>query len=331
MNVKIYNRQGVSARTRNWQQIEVAGEHPAMLGNSRVVQVLDEAALTAIAEGIRNLASQPNFDGILVDADHLSHDSAQRTEAYAWLMNADVRDGQLWGELEWTDLGAAAVHGGRYKYFSTEYDAGDLEDLGSGRVRPARLAGLALTNRPNNRGGRPITNRKGETSPEQNPTHTDEQHTMKNIAEKLGLPAEATEDQIVAEIGTIQNRARRADELESEAAAEEILNRHAGRIPEGQRDAWRAELVRNREGAERLIATLPEPAAEAKPSQGRPAITNRATAAVPGADRAHGEGDEGRAARQQAAILTIQNRDRCRYVDADRIARLENPALFAQG
>jgi phage I-like protein len=330
MNAKIYNRQAVAPRSRNWQQIEVAGEHAARLGEARVVQVLDEAALRAIAADIQGQARDPLFDGILVDADHLSHDADQRTEAYAWLMNAEVRDGQLWGELEWTDLGAAAVHGGRYKYFSTEYDAGDLEDLGSGRVRPARLAGLALTNRPNNKGGRPITNRKGETSPEQNPTQPAK--TMKNIAEKLGLPAEATEDEIVAEIGTIQNRARRAEELESEAAAEEILNRNAKRIPEGQRDAWKAELIRNREGAERLILTLPEAVtAEARPSEGRRAITNRATAGVPGAERAHGEGDETRAARQQAAILTIQNRDRCRYVDADRIARLENPALFAQG
>jgi phage I-like protein len=320
MNAKIYNRQAVAPRSRNWQQIEVAGEHPARLGDVRVLQVLDAAALTRIAEDIQAQARDPYFDGILVDADHLSHETDQRTEAYAWLMNADVRDGQLWGELEWTDLGASAVHGGRYKYFSTEYDAGDLEDLGSGRVRPSRLAGLALTNRPNNKGGRPITNRKAGDA-EQNPK--EEPNDMKSIAEKLGLPAEATEDDILAAIGTLMERADEAAAMKADTEAEEILNRHASRIPEGQREQWKGELLKNREGVEKLLSTLPE----AKAEEGtRPAITNRETAAVPDASRATGADD--REAQREAATQRIKNRDRIKYVEARTLAAREHPELF---
>jgi len=193
MNTQILNRESIAPRSSSWQQIEVVGDHPARLGDREVTQVIDGEAVAAMAREFRTRAADPDFDGVLVDADHLSHDSTQRTEAYAWLMNAEDREGQLWGLLEWTDLGARAVNGCTYKYFSTEYDAGDLTDLGGGRVRPKRLAGLALTNRPNNRGGRPITNRKAGEAEHTQPNKT----TMnKSALEKLGLDESATDEQV---------------------------------------------------------------------------------------------------------------------------------------
>jgi phage I-like protein len=319
MNTKILNRATIAPRSRSWQQIEVVGEHPARLGDRAVVQVIDADAIEAMAADIQQRANDPYFDGILVDADHLSLDPAHKTEAYAWLMNAEVREGQLWGELEWTGIGAKAVSTGDYKYFSTEYDAGDLEDLGSGKVRPSRLAGLALTNRPNNKGGRRITNRKAGDA-EQNPK--EEPNAMKSIAEKLGLPAEATEDDILAAIGTLMERADEAASMKADTEAEEILNRHASRIPEGQREQWKGELLKNREGVEKLLSTLPEAQAEGT----RPAITNRETAVVPDASRATGADD--REAQREAATQRIKNRDRIKYVEARVLAAREHPELF---
>ena len=51
------------------------------------------------------------------------------------------------------------MDGGDYRFFSTEYDLADMVNAGQGRARPMRLNGLTLTNAPNNKGGRPITNR----------------------------------------------------------------------------------------------------------------------------------------------------------------------------
>ena len=301
MNTQILNRESIAPRQSTWQQIEVKGEHPAMQGSKRVVQVIDDAAIERMNAEFRERAADPYFDGVLVDADHLKYDLSEKTEAYAWLMNTEVREGQLYGLLEWTDLGAGAVLNRRYKFFSTEYDARDLEDLGEGRVRPVRLAGLTLTNLPNNKGGKKITNRKAADA-----EHTQtKKKTMNKIIETLGLPAEATEDEIVSKLGAIMNRAKRADELETETEVEDILNRNEKRIPEGQRDAWKAELIKNREGAEKLILTLPERTAPVE--EPKPAITNRASAAVPDVNRATGT-DESVA--DEARATRIQNRAR---------------------
>lgn len=321
MNARIINREGIAPLARTWHQIEVAGEHPAALGPRRVTQVIDAEALRELERTFNAEAMAAGHPGLLIDADHLSHDLGRPTEAMGWLRELESREGQLWGQVEWTDLGAAAARNGRYKFFSTEYDAGGLRDLGAGRVRPVRLAGLALTNRPNNKGGRPITNRKGDQSPEQHPTQEDKR-TMKTIADKLGLPAEATEEQIVTAIGAIQNRA-------AEAEAEEILNRHEKRIPEGTRDKWRERLIANRAQAEEILGELPE--REAKPAEpAREQITNRAAAAVPGADRAHGSEPADLAGRQKAAALTIMNRQGCTFIRAWDIAKNENPELFPE-
>lgn len=330
MNAAIHNRESTAPRTPTWQQIEVAGEHRARLGDEAIVQVIDAVALRDIAGQWEADMRVPHFDGLLVDADHLSHDPANSTEAKAWLLDLEIRNGQLWGLLDWTDTGAEAIRGRRYKYFSTEYAAGDLEDLGAGpdgarRVRPRRLAGLALTNRPNNRGGRPITNRKGAESPEQNPTQANTK-PMKTIAEKLGLPPEATADEILAAIDTLQAAADEAGAIKADAAAEEILNRNAKRIPEGQRDAWKAELLRNREGAERLILTLPEAPEKKETPEPRPAITNRETAKTPEAARANGDAapaDEAKAARIRNRAAEIDKAHRCGWNRAWSLAQAE--------
>jgi phage I-like protein len=321
MSTKIHNREAVRPRGRTWEQIEVTGEHPAIdTAGNRVVQVIDDRAVTAMAQDVAELAADPEWGGILIDKDHLSHDPAHSTEAMGWLMNAEVRDGQLWGLVEWSDLGAGAVTNRRLQYFSTEYDAEDLEILGEGRVRPLRLSGLALTNRPNNKGGRRITNR----SKTEHYNRTQEtKNPMQSIAEKLGLPAEATEDEILAALTALQEKAAKADDMENEAAAEDILNRHAKRIPAGQRDAWKKELLLNRASAERMILTLPEAAEE---TTTRPAITNRATAKTPDASVANGGGEDADA--QRAAVLRIQNREKCSFVRAWDLAKLENPTLF---
>ncbi len=323
MNATILNRKN-EPPADGWFQVEVSGEHRA--GEGRM-QVIDEAALEAIVNRFREEAAAPGFAGLLVDADHLSHEPDHDTAALAWVKDLDIRNGQLHARLDLTDLGAAAVAGRRYKFFSTEYSAADLEDLGGGRVRPRRLAGLAFTNRPNNRGGKPISNRAGDAAeedpnrPGQSPGGQTETkaNQMNNIAEKLGLPADADEAAIIAAIEALQQKG-------AEMEADEVLNRYQDRIPADKRGQVRKDLIANREATERMLALLPAP----DPQAGAPQrIHNRASGAAQdpppvGAGAAQPAGADA----QHALVEALRIRNRCSFQDAWDLARREQPGLF---
>ncbi|HWY30884.1 MAG TPA: phage protease, partial [Candidatus Acidoferrum sp.] len=204
---------------------------------------------------------------MLIDHEHFKHDAGKETIAYGWLQQLEHRDDGIFGRIRWSATGQKAVDGGDYRFFSTEYDPADLEILNDRRVRPLRLAGLTLTNDPNNKGARPITNRQGagahgpsgvvapapfspntaESSAGRNADQaaaTRSQHEtfdrviqdspggrdavtavttkqkenqrkilMKNIATKLGLAAEASEDAILAEVTKLLNRNQELEPL----------------------------------------------------------------------------------------------------------------------
>lgn len=310
MRASIHNRQG-ELPADHWYQIEVTGEHPAGQGRR---QVIDEIALQSICNRFRQDAGQPDFAGLLVDNDHLSHDMSQSTQAYAWARELDIRDGQLHARLDLTDIGETAIRNKRFKFFSTEYDPEHLEDLGGGRVRPLCLAGLAFTNRPNNRGAKPISNR--ETTNNQN-----QQNDMQTIAAKLGLPPEATEAEILAAIDALIQERDTAAGKEAETAAEAIMNRFANRIPEDKRADVKKRLIANRADTEAMLSLLPEP--QAAPTR----VFNRATAATPAAV-SDGKDEAARGAEVMKAVQAIRNRDATTFERAWETARAEKPELF---
>ena len=67
----------------------------------------------------------------------------------------------LWAQIRWSDVGEEAVKGGRYRFLSPVWARRDCVDLGDGRVRPVRLLNAAVTNDPNLKGLRPLSNRQG--------------------------------------------------------------------------------------------------------------------------------------------------------------------------
>jgi hypothetical protein len=306
--------------------IEPAGEHahPA----SGLVQVIDAEALDRIVRRFADEARQPGFAGLLVDQEHFSHDQDKASRAFGWLTALQARPDGLYGRIRWTASGRAAVDGGDYRFFSTEYEARDLAPCGPGRARPERLAGLALTNKPNNRGGRPITNRQPEETPRPAasaaaaPTEPTHNHIMNLIATQLGLPGEAGEQAVLAELARILNR---ASELEAEITAlrgarvEADLERYQGRFAAGEREAWRALLVANRDAALQALAALPE---SAGPAGGL--VCNRAQARVPAAPAPNA-----REARQRE-VTTLMRGQGCDFETAWNLARAARPELFVE-
>lgn len=319
----ITNRESIVPLAKVWLPIEVTGEHRAMMDDTPVIEVIDEDAINSMVEEFYKDEADPDFPGILVDNDHLSHDLTQSTESKAWVRRLENRGGTLHGLLEWTDVGAEAIRNKRFKFFSSEYADPYIEDLGGGRVRPLKLTGLSLTNRPNHRKQKPITNRGTEVVAQP----TQEETTMKNIATKLGLPETATEDEITAAIASLMERAAKADEMETETEVEEILNRHQTRIPDdASRQKWKDRLIKNRETAEEILADLPEIGkATEQATVTKPALTNRAKATVPDVSRANGPAaanDSVRAARitnRAASLRTVRGLSlNASYTEAER-------------
>lgn len=271
MNARIHNRAG-ELPADGWFQIEVAGEHPVGDGRS---QVIDQVAMESIVNRFNTESKAENFAGMLVDADHLSHDLDNSTEALAWVQELAIRNGQLHARLDLTDIGEASIRNKRYKFTSTEYEPQDLEPLENGRVRPLRLSGLAFTNRPNNRGAKPLSNRDGTCRSGEPIRNTNETDQMKNIATKLNLPPEADEASILAEIEALMTKVQTMEGKEASTEAEAIMNRFGDRIPADKRADVKARLIANRADTEAMLELLPS--AKSAPAR----VFNRETATHP--------------------------------------------------
>jgi hypothetical protein len=220
--------------------------------------------------------------------------------------------------VEWTDSGEPAVKGKRFKFFSSVYDPEKCEKVGTRTirnrtyplVRPLELDRLALTNDPNNKGGKPISNRNGGDAGAGN---NETQPNMKNVNNALGLAEDAPETSSVAEIQKIKNRATSAeterDALKKErddllaAQVESDLEKYKNRFKAENREKVKAQLIKNRAGTiELLEATAP---AETEQTTERQRITNRGTAKSPKDDPNAAETEK---AEQRAA--KISNRAR---------------------
>lgn len=301
MNARILNRDG-NIPADHWYQIEVNGVWPAgQFADGRPrKQRIDDKAIHSIVNRFNQerTAAGENWAGMLVDIDHLSHDVENSTEASAWLQEVEIRDGVLYGRLDLTDIGEPAIRNKRVKFFSTEYEPDDCEDCGDGTVRPLRLSGLAFTNRPNNRGGKPISNRSGDVpGGEQQETNTN----MQPIALKLGLPADADEAAILKKLADIMSELDSLKGKVAETEAEAIMNRYADVIPKERRDDVKKRLITNRADTEAMLDLLPKPGNKTETR-----IHNRDKAKQPAAVT-DGEVDEAAAAKKAAAIRNRAN------------------------
>lgn len=158
---KALNRAAFALPDDGWIQVLKIGEfeHPEV-----GTQVIDPAAVRAIQASFLKSKEDAGeeWPGMLVDRDHFSHDPKLTSEAMGWTDDVQVRDDGLWAKVRWSEPGKQAVEGGAFRLVSPVLE--DFEDLGGGRKRPRRLTRIALTNAPNMRGMKPVTNRDNQDS-----------------------------------------------------------------------------------------------------------------------------------------------------------------------
>ena len=233
-----------------WYHIERWGDHPQQTADGKkYIQVIDDEAVQAI------VTAEVPEEGILVDVEHISVSAERDTRAYGWvreLAGLPTEEGlQLCARIEWTPLGLPLVRDRIYKHFSTVYSVELCADLGGGRLRPLKLVGLSLTNQPNNPGQRPITN--SQAVPINNTNQKNNMEELKKIAAKLGLPEDATLDQVLATLDDLM----KAEQEAAEAEAETLLNSEDLKdLPDEARKDLKEELLTNRDLGLKMLKLL---------------------------------------------------------------------------
>jgi hypothetical protein len=350
LNAPILNRE-FKHPTDGWYHLEALGVH--LNAEAGIKQVIDDEACTAIVNRFNTEADGYKekrgieFPGMLIDHEHFRHDTDKESRAYGWLMRLQNRADGFYGKINWTGTGRAAVDSGDYRFFSTEYDPANLKILNKeGKItnaRPLRLDGITLTNQPNNKGQRPITNRQNNlpgapvNSPAGDPVDNKGKNTMKQIATRLGLSADASEEAILGEITKIENRATKAEgQLAPLTEENTTLKNRVSKIESDQADADLAAagikpddadhatikqtLLTNREGGLALLKKIKAPVTEVK----KP-LTNRAGASVPGG-QADGSGNE-----KADAVRTVAIRNRAAQLQAQNSSMTIASAFIAAG
>ena len=189
-------------------QICPIGEFENVSEDGQHLQLCDREALKNVAE----MFEQP----ILVDFDHASEDGD--TEAAAWIesLRFDEESG-LWGSFRFTDKGAEAISGRRYRFVSPVWNV-------DGNNRPKKLLRVGLTNRPQI-GGKPILNSvRKHKPPEVSPETPKENPEMDKLKELLGLAPESSDEDVLSAVTALKGEVEAAKAQKAEAEAEAFAN-----------------------------------------------------------------------------------------------------------
>ena len=310
---------------RWWQilPVDTAIRHEIVEGDTRkpAIIVTPREALGRVAKTFRDTFREP---GVLVDADHASCRPEGSTRALGWVKALELRVDGLYANIHFTPHGLALVGGGEYVNRSPAFD---VVDLGDGRYEPARLTSLALTNTP------AFEKLKVACCSKRPDTQQKEQRMdPKAIAQKLGLPDEATPEEVMA---TLDDRLIRLKELETaeanraeeEAKAEEeaFMEECKDDVADDDREEVRAQFRANPEAARKLVAIFRKAAARrAQPP--KPGRTLGANAAPPTVTASRLPA--AKAAERDRVVADIRAALKCSCSMAWSEARSRRPELF---
>ncbi|MCB1397265.1 MAG: hypothetical protein KDJ98_15155 [Rhodobacteraceae bacterium] len=133
------NSEGASGAP-DWVQLTPAGPHlPGIDG--RAWMMADPEAVIAACRAVRAGEIE-----IPVDFEHATQVKGAKGEpapAVGWIRDLDVRNGAIWGRVEWTETGREAVASRAYRFLSPTFNFDRL----TGAMR--RIVSAGLTNVPN--------------------------------------------------------------------------------------------------------------------------------------------------------------------------------------
>ncbi len=173
------------------------------------VIVIDREAYDRILSAFKSEKEKTGFHGLLVDREHFSLDSDKPSDAMAWAKDIREDDDGLWTRWDFTPPGQAAWDD---KVLVSRSPVMILERIAGNRFRPVALESIAMTNTPHFDLSTIAAARAAEdtragdgTQPEQGDT------AMTRLLALLGLAESATEDEAVAALQSLIDKAAQAD------------------------------------------------------------------------------------------------------------------------
>ena len=252
---------------------------------------------------------------ILMDFEHQSEVERidSDTRAAAWISNLAVDDKRgLVGDVKFTDQGAEAVSNRRLRFLSCTW----YTDAAG---RPTKMTTVALTNKPNIPVA-PILNKEPVPGVKTVEEKKGSEMDIEKLKQALGLPAEATEEQVLAAVKEGQDAKAKAAELQAKAEkaalekeAEEFAEANAKKC---NKAVLKAQYIANKDVAKALVAGIPDaPSAPQK-------LLNKSTAKTPTAQ-------EDVALQRNKAVADYRTAHKCDFNTAWCACRSQNPELFA--
>ena len=252
---------------------------------------------------------------ILMDFEHQSEVERidSDTRAAAWISNLAVDDKRgLVGDVKFTDQGAEAVSNRRLRFLSCTWYA---DKAG----RPTKMTTVALTNKPNIPVA-PILNKEPVPGVKTVEEKKGSEMDIEKLKQALGLPAEATEEQVLAAVKEGQDAKAKAAALQANAEkaalekeAEEFAEANAKKC---NKAVLKTQYIANKDVAKALVAGIPDaPSAPQK-------LLNKSTAKTPTAK-------EDVALQRNKAVADYRTAHKCDFNTAWCACRSQNPELFA--
>lgn len=257
----ILNRSAASAD--GWIHIVPKGELPNRAAG--LVQVLDDAALDSILANITADRTRlgDKWPGVYAGREHFIYNDEHDSAALAWFKDFEKRADGIWAsDKGLTPVGKQVIANGEYKFTSFVADRKDCQKIEGNKVRILKLDTVGFTNQANGKELlTPITNRNnlpGSRESAASPNNNNERtKTMKSIAAKLGLAAEASEDAILGEVTKLQNRLTTLEPLSTENTT--LKNRNTELETEQcdtLLDAYQVKDAKARETLKPMLSTL---------------------------------------------------------------------------
>jgi phage I-like protein len=317
-----------------WFQIVPLGAWPVVVPAAgpdqepqRLLQIIDQQAISDLAADFANRAQAPNFAGLLFDYDHFSMDTDHPSTAAGWITAVQPRATGLYAQVRWAPSGQAAVANGEYRFCSPVFARSTAADLGNGRLRPAQLLSVALTNDPNMKGMIPLSNRADTGAPSPTPPDNGRKdpRPMKEVLTLLGLPDTATETEAAA---ALKNRLTRLTELEATTAgvqADTDLKPFEALLADGKRDEVKQLLMANRDAGLKLLGAL-KPAPTVTVITPPAPLPNRKSAVLPTTAESAASQEIERAAKIRNRTCELQKALGISFRQAWEKAEAETPA-----